>query len=155
MEIRFAKEEELAEINGLREQVNALHAENLPGIFKPGFPEELRDYVFEIFRDPMKRIVVCESEGKICAFAVLSHIKRPETPFMFERDFLDIDEFCVDADFRRRGIATRMIEFIRDLAKSEGFRRVELNMWEFNRDALAFYEAAGFTTYRRYIVLKF
>ena len=61
------------------------------------------------------------------------------------------DEFGVDQDFRRRGIASAMIEFIRDYAKVQGFKKLELNMWEFNRGALAFYEAAGFTTYRRYM----
>ncbi len=44
-----------------------------------------------------------------------------------------------------------MIGFIRGYAREKGFRRLELNMWEFNRDALAFYEAAGFSTYRRYM----
>ena len=44
-----------------------------------------------------------------------------------------------------------MIRFIRSWAEEQGFGRVELNMWEFNRDALAFYEAAGFRTYRRYM----
>ena len=32
----------------------------------------------------------------------------------------------------------------------EDLAHLELNMWEFNRDALAFYEATGFATYRRY-----
>ena len=41
--------------------------------------------------------------------------------------------------------------FIREYACEKGFRRIELNMWEFNQDALAFYEAAGFTTFRRYM----
>ena len=36
-------------------------------------------------------------------------------------------------------------------AKEKGFSRIELNMWEFNQDALAFYEAAGFKTFRRYM----
>ena len=49
------------------------------------------------------------------------------------------------------GICFAMIGFIRDSAKEKGFRRLELNMWEFNQDALAFYEAAGFKTYRRYM----
>ena len=44
-----------------------------------------------------------------------------------------------------------MIAFIREYAKNKGFDRIELNMWEFNRNALAFYEASGFTTYRRYM----
>lgn len=29
-----------------------------------------------------------------------------------------------------------------------------LNMWEFNREALEFYEALGFAAYRRYMELK-
>ena len=70
---------------------------------------------------------------------------------MFERDFLDIDEFGVDSRFRRQGVASALVRFIRDWAEQNGFRRLELNMWEFNRGALAFYEAAGFTTYRRYM----
>ena len=44
-----------------------------------------------------------------------------------------------------------MIRFIRAFAREKGYRRLELNMWEFNRGALAFYEAAGFSTYRRYM----
>jgi ribosomal protein S18 acetylase RimI-like enzyme len=110
--------------------------------------------VLLIFRDPLKKIIVCEEGGVLCAFAVLSHVTRPENPFMKERDYLDIDEFCVDEDFRRQGIATEMIRFIRAYAKGEGFERIELNMWEFNQSALEFYEAVGFHTFRRYMEMK-
>ena len=57
----------------------------------------------------------------------------------------------VSETFRRQGVATNMIAFIRAFAAEKGFRRIELNMWEFNQDALAFYEAAGFATFRRYM----
>ena len=70
---------------------------------------------------------------------------------MWDRDFLDIDEFCVDEGHRRQGIATALVDFVKAYAREKGFSRIELNMWEFNRGALAFYEAAGFTTYRRYL----
>ena len=70
---------------------------------------------------------------------------------MYVRDFLDIDEFAVDESHHRQGIASEMIRFIRDYAAEKNYSRVELNMWEFNRNALAFYEASGFTTYRRYM----
>ena len=151
MKIRFAQYEDLEGVNALRKQVNDLHVLGKPEIFKAGFSEELRDYVYTIFRDPRQRIVVCEAEGAICGFAVLNHITRPENPFMYLRDFLDIDEFCVDEAHRRRGIATELIRFIREYAAQEGFDRIELNMWEFNRDALLFYESVGFSTYRRYM----
>ena len=149
--IRFAKIEELEQVNVLRKQVNDLHVKGKPEVFKAGFPKELADYVYEIFADPLKKIVVYDSGGTIRAFAILNHVTKQESPYMVERDFLDIDEFGVDEAFRRKGIATEMIGYIRDFAKHGGFSKLELNMWEFNRGALAFYEAAGFTTYRRYM----
>ena len=51
----------------------------------------------------------------------------------------------VDAD----GIATLLIDFIKADALERGFKKLELNMWEFNESALAFYESVGFGTYRR------
>ena len=151
MTIRLAREEELLRINELRKQVNDLHVAGKPDVFKPGFPEELQDFIHVIWNDPERDIVVAEVDDTVCGFAVLHHINRPENPFMKERDFLDIDEFCVDEAFRRQGIATALIRFIKDYAKEKGFHRIELNMWEFNQDALAFYEAAGFSTFRRYM----
>ncbi len=149
--VRFARESDLDRVNDLRMQVNALHVEGRPDIFRPGFCDELRDYVRVIMSDPQKSIVVAEKDGRVCGFAVLNHIVRPENPYMFVRDYLDIDEFGVDEKDRRKGIASAMIRFIRDYGRKEGFRRLELNMWSFNRGALAFYEAAGFQTYRRYM----
>ena len=149
--VRFAGEEDLEQVNVLRKQVNDVHVAGKPDVFKPGFCDELRDYIHVIRTDPNKKIVVAEVDGKIRGFAILNHIIRPENPFMFERDFLDVDEFGVDESCRRQGIAGAMIRFIRDYAKEEGYRRLELNMWEFNRGALAFYETAGFKTFRRYM----
>ena len=154
MNIRFAREEDLEGINELRRQVHELHAAGKPEVFKPGFPPELRDHVRTVFRDPTQKILLCEEAGKPVGFAVLHSIHKPETPFMVEREFLDIDEFGVDAAHRRQGIATAMIRFLTAWAKEADFDRVELNMWEFNQEALAFYEQAGFQTYRRYLELS-
>lgn len=149
--VRFAKAEDLDRVNELRKQVNDLHVAGKPEVFKPGFSDALRDFIHAIREDPNKEIVVAQAGGRICGFAVLNHINRPENPYMFERDFLDVDEFGVDEDSRRQGVAAAMVHFIRDYADKEGFSRLELNMWEFNRGALAFYEATGFRTYRRYM----
>ena len=153
--VRLAREEDLDRVNELRREVNDLHVAGVPDVFKPGFCDELRDFLYVIWKNPQQEIVIAELEGKVCGFAVLNHINKPENPFMFERDFLDIDEFGVDASCRRQGVASAMIRFIREFAREKGFRRIELNMWEFNRGALAFYEAAGFSTFRRYMEIKF
>ena len=70
---------------------------------------------------------------------------------MIERDYLDIEEFCVDVSWYRKGIATEMINYIRRYAFEKNIHRIELNVWDFNENALAFYESVGFNTYRRYM----
>ena len=153
MTIRFARQEDLEQINGLRQQVHEIHAAGKPEIFQPGFSQALRDHLYTIWQDPDQNIVAAEEDGRICGYAVLNHIQKPANPYRKELDFLDVDEFGVDAAFRRQGAATRMIRFIREYAAAQGFQRVELNVWEFNQDALRFYEAAGFRCYRRYLEL--
>lgn len=151
MIIRLAREDELERINVLRKQVNDIHVAGKPDVFKTGFSKELQDHIKDIWNDPEQEIVVADEGGGLCGFAVLHHINKPENPYMKERDFLDIDEFCVDENYRRQGVATELIAFIKDYAKEKGFKRLELNMWEFNKEALAFYESVGFETFRRYM----
>ena len=153
MTVRMARPEDLDAVNRLRRQVNDVHVQGRPETFKPGFCDELRDYLYTIWQDPAFELVVAE-DGGIRGFAVLHHILKPENPYMYERKYLDIDVFCVDVACRRKGIATAMVDFIRNRAKAQGFDRIELNMWEFNRGALSFYEAVGFSTYRRYMEMK-
>lgn len=152
--VRFAKEEELERINEIRKMVNDVHVDGRPDIFKGGFEENLRDYIYEIWKAENKDIIVAERDGVICGFACIQIVDKLENPFMNARRYVDVDEFGVDEKFRRQGVATEMIEFIREDAGKRGINRVELNMWEFNEGALAFYESVGFRTYRRYMELE-
>lgn len=152
--VRFAKKEDLERVNELRKIVNDVHVEGRPDIFKAGFHDELRDFIYEIWDTENKDIIVAERNGIICGFACVQYVSKPESPFMNARTFYDVDEFGVDTAFRRQGVATELIAFIREGAKKRGIDRIELNMWEFNQSALAFYESVGFQTYRRYMELS-
>ena len=133
MSIRPAEEQELERVSVLRKQVNDLHVEGKPSVFKTNFYDGLSDYIYEIQNDDKKEIIVAINEGEIVGYVVLAHINRAETPFMYERDYLDIDEIGVDKDLRRHGAASEIVSYILDYAKDKGFKRVQLKMWEFNQ----------------------
>ena len=154
IEVRPAKREELEQVNELRGMVNDVHVQGRPDIFRPGFNEALRRHVYDEFDDENTGILVALSGGEICGFATVQYIRRPESPYCFARDFYRVEEFGVDPAFRRKGVATALVEYMKADAKARGFARVELDVWAFNEGALAFYEAAGFTTYRRYMELN-
>src|SRR5574344_2123183 len=94
--IRFAEKQDLYKVNELRKQVNDVHAEGRPDIFKSGFHEELSDYIYTIWADENQKIVVADLDGEICGFAVINIISKAENPFTYARRYLDIDEFGVD-----------------------------------------------------------
>ena len=152
MSVRLVKPEELEQVNALRKQVYDLHAQGDPEVFH-GFSQEIRNHVYTIWNDPMQEIVVCEREGAIAGYAALHHCHMPDSPFMKERDYLDIEEFCVDEPWRNKGVGKELMNYIRIYASERNIHRIELSVWSFNASALRFYESIGFKTYRRYMCL--
>ena len=153
LEIRGALRGELERVNALRRMVNDVHTQGRPDIFRPGFCEELQNHIYAAFDDENSDVIVALADGEIAGFATVQYIRRPETPYTLARDFYRVEEFGVDARYRRRGVATALVEYMKKDARQEGFDRIELDVWAFNASALAFYEAAGFATYRRYMEL--
>lgn len=153
MTVRYARPDELERVNELRREVNQLHAAGRPDIFRPGFCDELRDRVRQLSEGPDTDVIVAVSDGKICGFAAVRYVDRPESPYMCARRYYHIEEFGVDHAFRRMGVGRALIGFCLAEAKNKNFPKLELDVWSFNRDALEFYEAVGFSTYRQYMEL--
>ena len=126
--VRPARRDELDRVNALRRMVNDVHVEGRPDIFRPGFNEALQQHVYEQFDSEDSDVIVALVNGEICGFATVEYIHRPESPYSFARDYYHLQEFGVDP----------------------AFHRIELDAWAFNTGALAFYEAAGFKTFRRF-----
>ena len=154
MEIRFAKKEELEEVNKIRKQVSDLHSKGRPDIFYPEFKGEIVSCIYDIYEDETKKIIVALEKDQICGMAIIQEIHKTAGVYQKARDYIEVDQFGVKDTFRRQGVATKLIDFIKEYARAQGFPKLELNMWDFNQDALAFYEAVGFNTYRRYMELE-
>ena len=149
--VRSARRDELERVNELRRMVNDVHVSGRPDIFRPGFGPEMRDYVYKQFDSDEYDILVAVTDGVICGYAVTAVGHKPLSPYNNERYFYHVEEFGVDADYRRMGVATALVDYIKRDAKAKGLSRVELDVWEFNEGARAFYEAAGFKVYRRFL----
>ena len=46
--IRYATRQDIPDVNRLRVQVGEMHAEALPDLFMPGFPQPLQDYAYHM-----------------------------------------------------------------------------------------------------------
>ena len=152
--VRKAVRADLEAVNAIRAQVHRLHADGRPDVFAPEFGDALAGLLYEMFDDETRRVVVAAQDGAVVGFAVLELIDSPASPYKVPRRFLRVSELGVDEAHRRQGVGSGLFTFIRSFAAAQGFDVVELDMWEFNQDALRFYEAQGFTTYRRYMMCR-
>ncbi|MCR5468414.1 MAG: GNAT family N-acetyltransferase [Lachnospiraceae bacterium] len=151
--IRRAEKKDIPQINRIREQVNNIHVQGRPDIFKTGFSKEIQDIALEFLQSDETDIWVDERDGEITGMVMIQYINRPETPYNLARDFCQITEICVDEKWRRKGVAHELMEGVRAEARKRGMEKIELDVWAFN-DALEFYEAEGFTVFRRFMECK-
>lgn len=148
--IRKATTADVERVNELRKTVNDIHVEGRPDIFKPGFGQEIRDHVMNYIGQENNEILLSEQNGEIRGMMMLDWIDRPENPYNLARRFCHVAEIAVDERFRRMGVGKEMMEGAKTECRKRGVRRIELDVWAFN-DALAFYEAEGFTVFRRFM----
>lgn len=148
--IRYAEKSELDRVNEIRYQVNKVHSNGRPDIFRDDFSDEMKNIVYKVFDGENSDVIVAVNGDTICGFATVEYIVKAKSPYGLQRKFYQICEFGVDENFRRMGVATKLINFCKQEAKNKGFDRLELDVWEFNEDAIKFYDSVGFKTYREY-----
>lgn len=141
--IRPARQSDCAEIRPLQKEIADLHHEGRPDLFR----EEARYYSEEAFAEKLNAedsfIFIAEDEGNVVGYAfawVIDYKNHPTyNPFLC----FYIDDICVLSSHRRKGIGRMLFEKCREQAEECGCKMLDLGVWGFNREAIAFYESMG------------
>jgi ribosomal protein S18 acetylase RimI-like enzyme len=70
---------------------------------------------------------------------------------MHKQEYLHISTLIVAPNFQGQGVAQQLMDTAVDFAREQGVSQLRLNVYEFNRRAIAFYEKEGFTTLSRHL----
>lgn len=126
-------------------------------------PDQYAETEHVYSRDDLEAIVACgqcialaaEKEGALIGFC-LAALREPKALHGNSGNMVAyIEALYVDQTARRRGVATALYEETERRAKAMGASGMELMVWEFNRSALAFYEAIGMKTQRLVLESRF
>ena len=147
-EVCRAKEEDIPAIMGLLDQVDLVHHEGRPDLFKLATKyneNELKD----IFQDENTPVFVYkDEEGRVLGhgFCVM---QRPENTRLLQDNLtLYIDDICVDEAARGKHVGTALYEHILEYARKRGCYNITLNVWSCNPGAMKFYEKLGLVPYK-------
>ena len=144
--VRLATLDDAEAIAHHTSNVQRLHSEALPDIFKPEsaelFPPQK---LATLIQDPNGIVAVAEIQGKIVGHICGAVVNRTENAFHQPDTYIYIQQIGVDDAARRQGAGTALVAFIRDRARSLGLTTMQVDHWAFNTRARDFFEACGFT----------
>lgn len=142
--IRRAQERDLSAVLRLLVQVNMVHHNGRPDLFKGPATKYTKQELLDIFCDEQTPVFVCvneEDEVEGYAFCILKQFKNDN--LMTDIKSLYIDDLCVDEKMRGRQIGQALYKYVLDYARSIGCYNVTLNVWSLNEGAMKFYEGCG------------
>ena len=157
MHVRKASKEDIKGIMHLLVQVNMVHHNGRPDLFKGPTTKYTEQELEEILKDRNTPVFVFvdkptdRSSGipvNASGEAVLGHAFCIMQWHLGQRLMEDIktlyiDDICVEETARGRHVGQELYRFTEDYARSQGCYNVTLNVWECNPGARAFYEAMG------------
>ena len=149
MEIRKAIVTDSLLLSSLSVDVQRLHAEHQPKFFKmPARDDFAVSFFDEMLANPAVSIFIAEENGEALGCVVCKLMERTENPFTFAMRYLLIDQISVRPKAQGRGVGRALIERVEALAKKElGVQKIQLDSWDFNKKAHAFFEGRGFAKF--------
>jgi len=147
--IRPAAPDDYEGICDVLEEVDALHREVLPHIFrKPDRAVRGREAI-PVMGEPKMSLFVAEAAGSVVGVLRVRICESPPGPLMVPRCYATIDDLVVREGWRRRGVGRALMTWAEEWAREKGLEAIELGVWEFNADAICFYQQLGYTTLSR------
>ena len=136
-----AKGEDIPRILELLVQVNMVHHNGRPDLFKGPTTKYNADELKTLLADDQRPVFVYRDEsGRVLgyAFCILKEVRGDQ--LMQDIRTLYIDDLCVDENCRGRGVGSALYRHVLDYARQERCYNVTLNVWSLNAPAMAFYQ---------------
>lgn len=140
--IRLAATNDIPRLLELLHQVNRVHHDLRPDLFKPRTTKYNAQQLQELLAQPDHAIFVYEDEVVLgYAFVQLEDVRGDI--LLQDMRTLYIDDICVDETARGKHVGRQLFEYVRAYAHSMRCHAITLNVWQGNDAAMAFYRSLG------------
>ena len=144
MTVRKAIESDIPGILNLLVQVDMVHHNGRPDLFKGPATKYNEEELKEIIANPLTPVFVCVEEDAVLGHAFCIHKQEIDNSVLTDIKTLYIDDICVDEKNRRRNVGSMLYDYVLNYAKENDYYNITLNVWTCNPGAMKFYEKVGF-----------
>ncbi|MCI5920078.1 MAG: GNAT family N-acetyltransferase [Roseburia sp.] len=142
IEIRPVKRQDYDRFSNIMDQVQHLHVNWRPDVYKPANPLITKEMFEEILKED-NWYVAEDSELVVGVLEVLR--RHVESPSQVTKDVLFISTMAVDEAYRGKGIGHKFFEKVKQLKEEKGCDTIELQVNARNQRAYEMYKKYGFT----------
>ena len=147
--VRRAEEKDIPAIMELLVQVNMVHHNGRPDLFKGPTTKYTAVQVREILADDQTPVFVCvDADDAVLGYAFCLLKRLPHDNLLTDIRTLYIDDLCVREGLRGQGVGRTLYNYVVQFAREQGCYNVTLNVWSCNPGAMAFYEKLGLVPYK-------
>lgn len=143
--VRPARPQEIDRISALWGLITDHHA-SIDPLFRmrrgPTAEGELRELLRALSRDPDVEIFVFDVEGTPVGLCIVRIDRAP--PILEETERAEITDVGVRPEWRRRGVARRLVEAAQAWVRDRGVARIEIQVASGNREGQAFWRSLGY-----------
>lgn len=145
MDLRRALPDDSAAISMLNREIQALHAEGLPDLFKPPAEHSFSaERVRSLIDSAGVRIWLASLDGVPAGYLYAELSRQGENLLRKPQGYIYVNHICVTATHRRKGIGRQLLRKAVAWAVEEKVDALMLDVWGFNTAAQAFFEHEGF-----------
>jgi ribosomal protein S18 acetylase RimI-like enzyme len=145
--IRAATEEDAEDLSRLLTEVNDLHADALPRIYRR---VEANGPTADFLRGQIaaegNHFFVAERAGEVVGYVSLRLNQAASVPVLVPRRSVAIDTVVVSRAYRHLGIGEALVRRAHEWADEQGIDQAELVVAKFNATAIKLYEKLGYAT---------
>lgn len=151
--VRRANKNDISRIIQLLHQVDMVHHEIRPDLFKPNTTKYDEQQLEALLDDDSKPVFVFDN-GEVLGHAFCMITEARNDKLLQDIKTLYIDDICVDEKARGNHVGKALYEYVCDYAKSIGCNHITLNVWEGNDPALSFYRNMGMKVQKTTMEIK-
>jgi ribosomal protein S18 acetylase RimI-like enzyme len=144
VKVRKAEQKDIPRILDLLVQVDMVHHNGRPDIFKGPATKYSAKELRSIIQNTETPLFVCvDGKDMPLGHAFCIHKQVIGDSVLTDIKTLYIDDICVDENARGKHVGKALYEFVHNYAQSIGCNNITLNVWEGNDAALSFYRNMG------------
>jgi ribosomal protein S18 acetylase RimI-like enzyme len=152
--IRPASMSDFDAVGRIFAQENRFHAELVPEIVQVLDPIMTEAWFARLLAKLKHVLLLGVKDDEVVGLVWLSERSNPDDPIYRSRRYVYVEELAVTEGYRGQGIGRRLMQVAEEWARERGVREIELDVWEKNQNAIAFYDRLNYRPVRRRLQLN-